>query len=107
MTSDICAQIQKRLQGFAPGTIVQHFKRTLLTPDQLQAEPEKYTYEIIGVAQETETDVWLMVYRARYGDKRLYARPLELFLSETDREKYPQVTQGYRFEPIRMEGRLL
>ena len=65
----------------------------------------KYTYEIIGVAQDTETDQPMMVYRARYGNGQLYVSPLEMFLSETDRSKYPDAVQTYRFEPMRNDGR--
>ena len=85
---------------FAPGDVVQHFKRGFLTPEELAAEPEKYLYDVIGTAEHTETGELLMVYRPRYGTRKLYARPLEMFLSEVDREKYPEAAQRYRFEKI-------
>lgn len=82
------------------GDIVRHFKREMLSPEELAGEPEMYLYDIIGTAEHTESGETLMVYRPRYGEGKLYARPLEMFLSEVDREKYPHVRQRYRFEKI-------
>ena len=85
---------------FRPGDTVQHFKRELLSEEERAGD--MYLYEIIGVALHSETREQMMVYRPLYGDGGMYVRPLEMFLSETDHEKYPQVKQKYRFEKADM-----
>ena len=85
-------------RDFRPGDRVRHFKRDLLTSEELAREPDKYRYEIICTALHTETREELIVYRALYGEGGVFARPKTMFMSETDREKYPQAKQRWRFE---------
>ncbi len=85
---------------FKKGDIVRHFKREMLTSSQLEAEPNMYLYEIIGEAEHTETGEKLIVYRPLYGEGGLYARPVAMFCSEVDREKYPLAKQKMRFEKV-------
>ena len=53
---------------------------------------------VTDVALDSETLEKYVVYRELYGDNILWIRPVDMFLSEVDHEKYPDVTQKYRFE---------
>lgn len=66
-------------------------------------------YRILGVAKHTETGEMLVLYNlclmclnSFLDDSSgiVYARPLEMFLSKVDREKYPDSVQDYRFELV-------
>lgn len=90
--------MQERIKS---GDIVKHFKRSQAIKNIDNPDDMVYLYEVISTnVNHTETGERLVVYRALYGDKKLYARPYDMFMSEVDKEKYPDVAQKYRFETI-------
>ena len=66
-----------------PGELYRHFKGNL--------------YEILAIAMHTETEETMVIYKEADGEKT-YARPLDMFVSAVDKEKYPEAIQQYRFE---------
>ena len=62
-------------------------------------------YLVEDLARDSETDEELVIYRKLYGDGSLWVRPLSMFLSKVDHERYPNVKQRFRFELVDIESK--
>lgn len=80
-----------------PGDIFRHFKGAY--------------YMVLDIAQHTETKEQLVIYKSLFNkdgeeikEHLVWARPLEMFLSPVDREKYPDADQEYRLVKVLIPG---
>lgn len=72
------------MRELRPGAIYTHFKGN--------------KYKALFAAIHSETQEPMVVYQSLYGNFDYYVRPLSMFLSEVDHEKYLQITQKYRLQ---------
>ena len=66
-------------------------------------------YKVLDIVYDSESNSddeykKVVIYQALYGDKLKWARPYDMFNSEVDHIKYPDVKQVYRFLKIESDS---
>ncbi len=69
-------------------------------PQELYRHFKGNMYQVLTLATDSETMKEMVVYQALYGEYKVYVRPLDSFMSEVDRDRYPGAEQKMRFEKI-------
>lgn len=60
-------------------------------------------YCVLCMAVHTETGEDLVIYQELYGERRVFARPIDMFQSLVDKGKHLASKQQYRFEFVEVE----
>lgn len=84
MNKEKISALETKRIGSMIGRVVKHFKEKL--------------YLVLDVCENTETGELMVFYKSLCGHNQNYVRNAKMFASEVDHEKYPEVTQKYRFE---------
>ena len=75
-------------------------KRELPKANEVWRHFKNKLYLIVSIATHSETREPYVVYKALYDDYADYIRPLDMFMSETDKVKYPQAEQRGCYGPV-------
>lgn len=91
-------------EEFKVGQIIKHFKRENVTDE----ESSEYLYLYYGKCRDTETGELFVAYLPLYETAcvkgvNFVIRPFDMFYSEVDHDKYPDIKQKYRFEELTQE----
>lgn len=78
---------------------MEHYKRTMPEAGERWKHFKGHVYKIICIAEDTERINPVVVYQG-VDDCAYWVRPLSMFMSEVDHDKYPNATQKWRFEKI-------
>ena len=89
------SEAAKAVRKLHVGDVVRHFKR-----ETEAFSSTDYLYKIVAFAEHTETGESLVIYQSLYPPFNIWARPYDMFMSEVDKEKYPEFKQKYRFEAL-------
>ena len=84
MTNQITSEVYKERMV---GKRYRHFKGSI--------------YIVTDIAVHSESAECMVIYKSFENQSLVWARPLTMFLSKVDKEKYPDVEQEYRFEEIK------
>lgn len=60
-------------------------------------------YEVIDIAVHSENAGLLVIYKSKKDPALVWARPLNIFMSDVDKEKYPLARQNQRFVEVTEE----
>ena len=80
----------RHIKGAMVGHLYKHFKGGL--------------YVVTDIAVHSETEEPMVIYRNFHDSSLVWCRPMSMFLSEVDHEKYPDVKQLMRFEKLEIGG---
>ena len=81
------------MKSIIKSQIVRHFKGNI--------------YLILDVAEHTETGEILVVYKALYGEGKVWSRPIDMFLDKVPEGKENPTGQIWRFEEYQPEDVVL
>ena len=97
VSNDHCdlADLERPFASAGNNTKMNIHRESMVTPGSVWKHFKGVSVKVIAVGTHSETLETLVIYEC---DNGVYARPMEMFLSRVDREKYPYAEQEYRFE---------